>query len=81
MIPLYDRVAVIRDLPEHGLRQGDVATLLDRVPHPHAGDGGVILEIFDATGRSLKTVVVRESDVAPLHEGDILSVRPLSGVG
>jgi len=39
-LPLYQRVALRRDLPEHNLRRGDVATLLDFVPHPESGEQG-----------------------------------------
>jgi hypothetical protein len=35
---LYQRVALKRDLPEHGLKRGDVATLVDLLPHPERGD-------------------------------------------
>ena len=37
---LYERVALIRDWPEAGLRRGDVATVVDRVAHPADGDEG-----------------------------------------
>jgi hypothetical protein len=78
VIPLYSRVAINREIPESGLRRGDVATLLDRVPHPHGGETGVVLEIVDAVGQSLKTVVIAESQIVALHEGDVLSVRSLA---
>ncbi|MDJ0733570.1 MAG: hypothetical protein QNJ47_05690 [Nostocaceae cyanobacterium] len=32
---LFQRVALNRDLPEHQLKKGDVATLIDFIPHPH----------------------------------------------
>lgn len=32
-LELYQEVALTRDLPEHQLRVGDVATLIDFVPH------------------------------------------------
>ena len=78
MIPLFSRVAITQDLPEAGLRRGDVATLLERVPHPQGGETGVVLEIVDAVGQSLKTVVIAESQIVALHEGDVLSVRSLA---
>jgi hypothetical protein len=33
---LYQRVALRHDLPEHRLRKGDVAVLLDYVPNSHS---------------------------------------------
>jgi hypothetical protein len=81
VIPLLSRVAINQDLSEFGLHRGDVATLLDRVPHPHGGETGVVLEIVDAVGQSLKTIVIRESQIVGLHEGDVLSVRSLAPAG
>src|SRR5437867_777694 len=39
----YDRVAIKVAVPEHGLRAGDVATLVDFVDHPLAGPRGCVL--------------------------------------
>jgi hypothetical protein len=37
---LYQEVSLTRDLPEYGLRAGDIATLVDFVPHPNNGEEG-----------------------------------------
>ena len=42
---LRDRVALRVSLPEHSLRAGDVATLVDFVEHPHSGPRGCLLEV------------------------------------
>lgn len=39
----YQRVALNRDFPEHQLKAGDVATLIDFVPHPSSGEDGWVL--------------------------------------
>jgi len=74
---LYTRVALATDLPEHHLRRGDVATLVEF----HAGrpnqEPGYTLEVFTATGETVTVVTVRESQVEPLTSREILSVRPL----
>jgi hypothetical protein len=36
--------------PEHALRAGDVATLVDCVDHPAPGPRGCVLELFNALG-------------------------------
>jgi hypothetical protein len=79
-LPLYQRVALARDVDEHRLKKGDVAVLIDRVPHPSGGEEGVVLEVFNALGASLAVVAVPESTVEPLREDEILSVRPLANV-
>lgn len=80
-IDLYEQVALRRDLPEHGLKQGDVATLVEYVPHPKSeqdGEEGCILEVFNAVGESIAVVVVPVSAIEPLHADEILNVRALS---
>jgi hypothetical protein len=77
-LPLYQRVALKRDLPEHELRRGDVAVLVDYVQHPQGGEQGCVLEVFNALGESIAVVAVPESDVEGLRADEILSVRPLA---
>ncbi len=79
-IDLYQRVALRRDLEEHRLKRGDVATLIDRVPHPAEGEDGVVLEVFNAVGESLAVVVVKGSGIESLRPDEVLSVRPLAKV-
>jgi hypothetical protein len=74
---LYERVALTRDLDEHGLKRGDVATLVDTVPHPTGGAEGLVLEVTNALGHSLHVVVVKADDVEPLTADEILAVRPI----
>jgi hypothetical protein len=75
---LYDRVALTRDIGEHGLKQGDVATLVDVAPHPNAGPEGLVLEVTNALGDSIKVVIVAPNDVEPLNANEVLAVRQLA---
>ena len=72
---LYDRVALARDLDEHGLKRGDVATVVDVVPHPSGGPDGLVLEISNALGDSLQVVIVTPADIEPLSANEVLAVR------
>ena len=76
-LPLYERVALKRDIPEHGLKGGDVATLVDYVPHPEGGEQGCILEVFNALGESIAVVAVRESEIEGLRDDEVLAIRRL----
>jgi hypothetical protein len=76
--PLYQRVALKRDLLEHNLRRGDVATLLDFVPHPENGEQGCVVEVFNALGESIAVIAVPESDLEGLRADEVLAVRPLA---
>ncbi len=77
-LELYQRVALRRDLQEHHLKKGDVATLIDHVPHPNGGEDGYILEVFNALGESIAVVPVPISDVEPLRADEVLTVRSLA---
>jgi hypothetical protein len=76
-VKLYQEVALTRDLPEHGLKAGDIAMLVDFVPHPSDGEEGCVLEVFNAIGESLTTIAVPISAVEALRSDEVLSVRPL----
>jgi len=80
-LPLYQRVALKRNLPAHGLKRGDVGTLVDHVPHPEDGEPGCIVEVFNALGESIAVVAVRASDLESLHADEVLAVRPLAKAG
>ena len=76
-LELYQRVALCRDIPAYQLKKGDVAMLVDRVPHPIQGEDGCVLEIFNALGESILVVAVSHSDVELLRADEVLSVRSL----
>ena len=73
---LYSRVVVTLDLPEEDIRRGDIATVVDYVPHPSGGEEGAILEIFDALGNSLGVVTVPVSAIVSLTRGMVPAARP-----
>ncbi len=81
-IKLYRRVALTRDLPEHGLRKGDVAVVVERLPatEEDGGEEGYVLEVFNAVGETLAVVIVPASAVRPLTDEEILQARPLTPV-
>ena len=79
---LYDRVALRAPFPEHALRAGDVATLVDVVDHPSSGPWGCLLELFNALDESIGVVTVPEEDaVEPLRADEVPSVRPMAIAG
>ena len=77
-LTLYQRVALKRDLPEHNLRRGDVAVLVDYVAHPEGGEPGCVLEVFNALGESIAAVAVPESHIESLRADEVLAIRPLA---
>ncbi len=76
-IDLFKRVALKIDIPDQGLRKGDVATVVEYLPGKNTEDG-YALEVFNAVGESIAVVMVPESAVEPLTVDKIPSVRPLA---
>ncbi|RMD95200.1 MAG: DUF4926 domain-containing protein, partial [Calditrichaeota bacterium] len=62
--------------PEKKLKKGDVATIVEYHPSETSEDG-YSLEIFNVFGETIAVVVVSESDIEPLKEGEIFSVRSM----
>jgi len=80
-VPLYERVALTRDVGEHGLKKGDIGMLVDYVSHPQGGEEGVLLEVFNAVGESIAVVAVRVSEIEPMRADEVLAVRSLARAG
>lgn len=74
---LYQEIALKRDFPEYNLHRGNIATLIDYVPHPTGNEEGAVLEIFNALGESVSVVTVPLSSIDTLQPDDILSIRRL----
>ena len=55
----FKEVSLVRDIPEAGLRAGDVATPVDYAPHAAGGEEGAVLELFNAIGESVAVFVVQ----------------------
>ena len=72
---LYEEVALTHNIPKENLRQGDVAVVVEYVPHPKGGEEGAILEIFNAIGESVAVVTVPISAIKSLRADQVLMVR------
>lgn len=65
-----DTVVLDRDLPDKGLRRGDLGAVVQvYVPD------GLEIEFVTASGRTQALVTLREGDVRPVRDGDLISVR------
>ena len=72
MFKLLDTVVLDRDLPEHGLRRGDLGAVVD-VQAPD----GLEVEFVLASGKTQALVSLRASDVRAVADGDLIAVRDL----
>jgi hypothetical protein len=67
-----DTVVLDRDVPEHGLRRGD----LGAVVQVHQPDG-LEVEFVTASGRTEALVTLNAQDVRAVGDEDLVSVRPV----
>ena len=77
-LALYQRAVLTRDLPEEGLRAGDVGVIVEHYPARGDVPEGYELEIFAATGQTIAVVSVPASAVREATEREVLSVRELA---
>jgi hypothetical protein len=65
-----DTVVLDRDVPEHGLRRGDLGAVV-QVYEPD----GLEIEFVTASGRTQALVTLNERDVRTVGDRDLISVR------
>ena len=68
-----DTVVLARDLPEHGLRAGD----LGAVVHLHP-PGALEVEFVRASGHTQALVTLQNGDVRPVQDHDLVAVRSVA---
>jgi hypothetical protein len=71
---LLDTIVLDRDVPEHGLRKGDLGAIVE-VHEPEAFE----VEFVTATGRTAAMLTLNAQDVRPVADDDLVSVRPCRG--
>ena len=69
---LLDTVVLCRDLPEKGLRAGDLGAVVE-VYEPD----GIEVEFVTASGRTGALVTLSAGDVRPVADTDLVTVRTL----
>ncbi len=67
---LLDTVVLARDLPEHRLRKGDLAAVVEI----YSGEA-MEVEFVRASGRTQAVVTLAADDVRPVLDNDLVAVR------
>jgi hypothetical protein len=67
----HEVVVLTRDLPEHGLRAGDVGAVV----HAYAEGKAYEVEFINAAGKTLAVETLEPADVRPLGTSEILHIR------
>lgn len=68
-----DTVVLVRDLPEHSLKRGDMGAIV--LMHE---DGAFEVEFVTVDGEALAIVTLTEADVRPMRRGEIAHARRLA---
>jgi len=69
---LLDTVVLDRDLPERGLRKGDLGAVVELYQ-----PDGLEVEFVTASGHTEAVVTLKEPDVRAVGDRDLIAVRPL----
>ena len=72
---VLDIVVLDRDFEEHGLRRGDLGTVVET-----ANPKSIVVEFVAASGRTQALVTLAPSDIRAVNENDLVSVRPSRGI-
>jgi Domain of unknown function (DUF4926) len=70
---LLDTVVLDRDLPEHGLRAGDLGAVV-QVYEPD----GLEVEFVTAAGKTQALITLKSNDVRAVQESDLITVRSVA---
>jgi len=65
-------VVLNRDLPDHGLRKGDLGSVVQLYD-----PDGLEVEFVSASGRTEALVTLKDADVRPVADTDLIAVRRL----
>jgi len=68
-------VVLVRDIPEHGLRAGDVGVVVEIYP-----EGGLEVEFVTGSGVTQALLTLSEGDVRSIDSHDLLTTRKVSAV-
>lgn len=74
MIQELETVVLTHDVPEHGLKRGDVGAVV----HRYADRGAFEVEFVTAEGKTVAVLTLTEEDIRPMGSGEILHARELA---
>jgi uncharacterized protein DUF4926 len=75
---LFQRVVLTQDLPDEGLRAGDVGVIVEQHPTREGVPEGYELEFFAADGRTVGVVSVPATAIREAGSHEVLSTRELA---
>ena len=70
---LLETVVLVRDVPAHGLRAGDLGAIVETYP-----PDTLEVEFVTASGRTTALVTLNVSDVRAIADTDLVAVRTIA---
>jgi len=67
----FDLIALKHDIKEHGLKSGDVGTIV----HCYDDKNGFEVEFITAVGKTIAVLTLSTLDIKPFEKTEILHVR------
>lgn len=77
---LYSQIALAEDIPEHDLKRGDVARVVEKIPPASMEPRSYVLEVFNALGESMNVIIVKANQIEPLQNDEYFTVRRMQAV-
>ncbi|HEY3875570.1 MAG TPA: DUF4926 domain-containing protein [Candidatus Kapabacteria bacterium] len=77
---LFSEVALTEDIAQHGLKRGDVATVVESIEARPNGEPAYALEVFNAVGETVVVLLAKESQIEPLRSDELWHIRPMAAV-
>ncbi len=71
MIEEFEQVALTEDLPDYGLKAGDVGTVVDITPNGRQ----LTLEFFNFSGETVSVIPVKPTQVRRLEHDEVMHAR------
>lgn len=72
MIREHDRIVLLADVPERGLKAGDVGTVV----HVYSGGAGYEVELMTLTGETVAVLTLSADQVREVRPGEVAHARP-----
>lgn len=74
MIRELDMVVLVHDVDKHGLRSGDIGSVV----HCYADGNAFEVEFVAAEGRTIAVLTLTPDDIRPMRDREILHVREIA---
>jgi Domain of unknown function (DUF4926) len=78
VIDAFSDVVLLRDMPEHGLRAGDVGVVVEVFPGRGDIPPGYIIEFITLTGETVAVIDLTTDAVRPVSERDMPQARAIA---